>query len=68
MTQQMTARSKALIMFIAVNIGVLIWTPFYAGRMPLRLEIAVGLISAVGMNLLVYFLMKKKLQEQGKER
>jgi hypothetical protein len=64
----MTVRRKFAIIFIAVNVGVLVWTPFYAGRMPLRLEIAVGVISAIGMNGFVYFLMRKSLQRQGSEK
>jgi hypothetical protein len=55
-------------MFIAVNVGVLIWTPFYAGHMPLRLELAVGVISAIGMNAFVYFLMRNSLRRQGNEK
>ena len=64
----MTVRQKFTIMFIAVNVGVLVWTPFYAGHMPLRLELAVGVISAIGMNVFVYFLMRKSLQGHGKDK
>jgi hypothetical protein len=61
----MSERKRFTIIFIAVNLGVLIWTPFYAGRMPLKLELSVGLISAIWLNLLVYFLMRKKMRKQG---
>jgi hypothetical protein len=62
----MSEKKRFTIIFISVNLGVLIWTPYYAGRMPLKLELAVGLISAVGMNLFVYFLMRKKMRKQGR--
>lgn len=61
----MTIKQRFLIIFSAVNVGILIWTPFYAGQMPLKLELCVGLISAIGLNSLVYFIMRKKLKEQG---
>jgi hypothetical protein len=62
----MSDKKRFAIIFFSVNLGVLIWTPYYAGRMPLKLELTVGLISAIGMNLFVYFLMRKKMRQQGR--
>ncbi len=61
----MSDKKRFAIIFFSVNLGVLLWTPYYAGQMPLKLELAAGLISAVGMNLLVCFLMRKKMRQPG---
>ena len=59
---------KYRIVFIAMNIGVLVWTPLLAGHLPLSLELKVGILSAVITNLMLFFALAYRERLLGKKK
>jgi quinol-cytochrome oxidoreductase complex cytochrome b subunit len=57
--------SKHKFLFIVLNVGILIATPLEASRLPLELQVIVGLISFVVLNFVAFVGVRFKAMKQG---
>jgi len=52
-----------LYLFILVNASIPLWTLYFASRFPLHLKVVIAIVSAIFMNLTLYFAMRHREKE-----